>query len=329
MTCPLSDDALLDWVLLREEADPAVDAHLRGCARCGDRSRAILEEQALLRGVFAPAGPAPRALPAAATRTWPRAGVAALFLVVLGAGAFLMSTAPHPSRPAARFRHAPLAPIQSDLGLMAQKIAAARGTLPEAEDPRASAAYLELLANEETLYIEGMAHYLSESSPLSPGQEQELRRTIQSFNASLWNREDALAASREFRAKVRVLLDPEQHRAFEEFSRQGLEWRWKTDLALLMDDLSGELDLRFSEAERVRRALESNYPRTDPRAGFAVLHSDRCPPDALVDNAVLSGAVRNSLDSTYQRKFDTYLGHVKAARERAQKIIRKQRAQKQ
>jgi hypothetical protein len=205
---------------------------------------------------------------------------------------------------------------------VAQKIAAARGTLPEAEDPRTSAAYLALLATEETLYIEGMAHYLGERSPLSAEQETDLRRTIQSFDARIWSRGEPAAASQEFRDKVRALLDAEQYLAFEEFSRQGMEWQWKTDLALLMDDLCGELDLRFSEAERVRRTLESNYPRAE----FPGLRVDHCAPDALVDNAALSGAVRNSLDTSYQRKFDTYLGHVWAARERAQKIIRKHRS---
>lgn len=326
MTCPLSDDVLLDWVLLRGEADPVVDGHLRECAPCRERSRAVLEEQALLRDAFAeppsPLGLTKRVIPARVPRVWSRLGVAALFLVILGMALLLMQTARHSPRTAARFRHAPLAPIQSDLGVVAQKIAAARGTLPEAEDPRTSAAYLALLATEENLYIEGMAHYLSERSPLSDAQELDLRRAIQSFNARLWNREDPAAVSLEFRERVRALLDADQLLAFEEFSRQGMEWQWKTDLALLMDDLCVELDLRFSEAERVRRALESNYPHLE----FPGLRVDRCPPDALVDNAALSGAVRNSLDTTYQRKYDSYLGHVRAARERAQKITRKQRS---
>jgi hypothetical protein len=325
VTCPLSDDALLDWALLRGESDPVVDGHLRECAPCRERSRAVLEEQALLRDVFAeppsPVGLTKRVLPVRADRRWtPWAAAAALAIIV---GAAVLSTVHHPPpRAVVRYRHAPLAPIQSDLDRMAHRIAAARGTLPEAEDPRASAEYLALLATEENLYIEGMAHYLGERSPLSEEQELELRRTIQSFNARLWNRDEASAASREFREKVRALLDDEQHAAFEEFSRQGLEWQWKSDLALLMDDLCGELDLRFSEAERVRRALESNYPHEE----YPVLRVDHCPPDALVDSASLSGAVRNSLDTTYQRKFDTYLGHVRAARERAQKIIRKMRS---
>ncbi len=326
MTCPLSDDALLDWALRRGEPDPDVDGHLQDCAVCRQRSRAVLAEQALLREAFAeppsPSGLTRRMLPARPSRWVARAVLAALVLVALGISALVLFGARHPSKGIARYRHAPLAPIQSDLGLMAQKIAVARGTLPEAEDPRASAAYLSLLSTEENLYIEGMAHYLGERSPLSDGQEQELRRTIQGFNARVWNRESPAAASGEFRDKVRSLLDPEQFLAFEEFSRQGMEWQWKTDLALLMDDLCGELDLRFSEAERVRRALESNYPREES----PVLRLDRCPPDALVDSAALSGAVRNSLDSSYQRKFDSYLGHVRAARERAQKIIRKQRS---
>jgi hypothetical protein len=323
--CPLSDDVLLDWALQGGESDPAVDAHLRDCAPCRERSRAVLEEQALLRGAFAepasPSGLTRRVLPERAPRSWIPVGVAALVLAGAGLSMLLLSVRP-PTQALARYRHAPLAPIQSDLGLMAQKIAAARGTLPEAEDPRTSAAYLALLATEETLYIEGMAHYLGERSPLSEGQELELRRTIQSFNARVRNREESTDASKEFREKARALLDEDQYRAFEEFSRQGMEWQWKTDLALLMDDLCGELDLRFSEAERVRRALESHYPHGE----FPVLCADHCAPDALVDNAVLSGAVRNSLDSTYQRKFDTYLGHVTAARERARKIIRKLRS---
>ena len=40
---------------------------------------------------------------------------------------------------------------------------------------------------------------------------------------------------REFRGKVKALLNDEQYRAFEEFSRQGMEWQWKTDIALLME----------------------------------------------------------------------------------------------
>ncbi|HEV3027727.1 MAG TPA: hypothetical protein VG457_09155 [Planctomycetota bacterium] len=326
MTCPLSDDVLLDWALQGGEADSAVDGHLRDCAPCRERSRAVLEEQALLRGAFAeppsPSGLTRRVIPARAPRIWSRLGAAALLLAVVGLSGLILLTARTSARTSSRYRHSPLAPIQSDLGVMAQRIAAARGTLPEAEDPRTSAAYLALLASEETLYIEGMAHYLSERSPLSAEQEGDLRRTIQSFNARIWSRGEPAAASQEFRDKVRALLDAEQYLAFEEFSRQGMEWQWKTDLALLMDDLCGELDLRFSEAERVRRTLESNYPHAE----FPVLRMDHCAPDALVENAALSGAVRNSLDTTYQRKFDTYLGHVWAARERAQKIIRKHRS---
>lgn len=326
MTCPLSDDTLLDWALRRGESDPVVDGHLRDCAPCRDRSRAVLEEQALLRSAFAeppsPLGLTRRILPSRPVRPWKAMAVAALVLLVLGLGVHLVATARHPARTVARYRHAPLAPIQSDLDRMAHQIAAARGTLPESEDARASAEYLALLATEENLYIEGMAHYLGERSPLSEDQEMELRRTIQSFKARLWNRGEAADATREFREKVRTLLDDDQHVAFEEFSRQGMEWQWKSDLALLMDDLCGELDLRFSEAERVRRALESNYPHVE----CPILRVDHCPPDALVDSASLSGAVRNSLDTSYQRKFDTYLGHVRAARERAQKILRKMRS---
>lgn len=322
--CPLSDDALLDWALAGKDADPAVDAHLRDCAPCRTRSTAVLDEQALLRDAFAeppsPVGLTKRVLPASAPRSRTPALVAAL--VLIGIIAALIGTAAHPSRSVSKVRHAPLAPIQSDLGVMAHKIAAARGTLPEAEDARTTAAYLELLLREENLYIEGMAHYLSERAPLSPEQEQDLRRTIQSFNARLWGRGDAAAATGEFRDKVRMLLDEDQHLAFEEFSRQGMEWQWKTDLSLLMDDLCGELDLRFSEAEKVRRALESNYPHSES----PVLRVDRLATDALVENAELSGAVRNSLDSAYQRKFDSYLRNARAASDRAQKITRKMRS---
>jgi hypothetical protein len=326
VTCPLSDDVLLDWALRRGESDPVVDGHLRDCAPCRERSRAVLEEQALLRAAFAeppsPSGLTRRVLPSLPVRSWNGMAVAALLLLVVGLSVLLVMTARHPSRTAMRYRHAPLAPIESDLDRMAHRIAVARGTLPEAEDPRASAEYLALLATEENLYIEGMAHYLGERSPLSEEQESELRRTIQSFKAHVWNRGEAADATREFREKVHALLDDEQYVAFEEFSRQGMEWQWKTDLALLMDDLCGELDLRFSEAERVRRTLESNYPHVE----YPILRVDYCPPDALVDSASLSGAVRNSLDTSYQRKFDSYLGHVRAARERAQKILRKMRS---
>jgi hypothetical protein len=246
-----------------------------------------------------------------------------MILFSVSVGFLVLKSAGQPSRPlASRLQHEPLGPIQSDLGAVAQRIAVARGTLPEPEDPRASAAYLELLAREEGLYIEGMAHYLSERSPLTEDQELQLRRIIQDFYARSGEKADPDAASRDFRGRVRSLLDEPQYLAFEEFSRQGMEWQWKTDIAMLMDDLCGRLDLRFSEAERLRRALETNYPH----AASPVLRADRCATDPLVENPALSGAVRSSLDSTYQRKFDSYLGYVKAARDRAQKIIRRHRS---
>ncbi len=324
--CPLSDDALLEWALAPREADPEVERHLRDCRACRERSQAVAREQEKLRAAFAepplPIGLARGLGAPAPSPLWPRLGVAALLLITVAVGVLLARTASHsPARP---FRHSPLASIQSDLGEMAHRIAAARETLPEAADQKTSAAYLELLSQEERLYIEGMAHYVGERSALSAEQENDLRRAVQEFYAVLWTRLEMAEASREFRGKVKALLNDEQYVAFEEFSRQGMEWQWKTDIALLMDDLSGELDLRFSEAERVRRALLSNYPHLD----LPVLFASHCPPDPLVDNPTLSGAVRNSLDASYRRKFDTYLGSVKLARERAAKIVRQGRAQR-
>jgi hypothetical protein len=323
--CPLSDDALLEWALAPGEADPEIERHLRDCRACRERSEAVAREQEKLRAAFAepplPAGLARGLAAAPPPARWPRLGVAALLLVTIAVGVLLARTASHPAA-ARRYRHAPLASIQSDLGEMAHRIAAARETLPEAADQKTSAAYLELLSQEERLYIEGMAHYVGERSALTPDQEGELRRAVQEFYAVLWTRVDVAEASREFRDKVKALLNDEQHLAFEEFSRQGMEWQWKTDISLLMDDLSGELDLRFSEAERVRRALLSNYPHPD----LPVLLADHCPPDPLVDNPTLSGAVRNSLEPGYRRKFDSYLGSVTLARERAAKILRQSRA---
>ncbi len=327
--CPISDDALLDWALARGSGDPEIAAHLAACAPCRERSRSVLREQELLRGLYAQPLP-PAALVREFVRAEPRSpgrrlAIAAMVLCSLALGFLVLKSAGQPPRPtASRFRHAPFAPIQSDLGAVAQRIAAARGTLPEPEDPRASAAYLQLLAQEEGLYIEGMAHYLSERSPLTEDQELQLRRIIQDFYARSGAKADPDAVSRDFRDRVRGLLGEPQYLAFEEFSRQGMEWQWKTDIAMLMDDLCGRLDLRFSEAERLRRALETNYPRAES----PLLRADRCPTDPLVESAALSGAVRSSLDSTYQRKFDTYLGHAKAARERAQKIIRRPRTPK-
>jgi hypothetical protein len=325
--CPLSDDALLEWALAPREADPEIDRHLQDCRACRERSQAVAREQEKLRAAFAepplPIGLARNLGAPAPSSLWSRLGVAALLLVTVAVGVLLARTANH-SAASRLYRHSPLASIQSDLGEVAHKIAAARETLPEAEDQKASAAYLELLSQEERLYIEGMAHYVGERSALSAEQEVELRRAVQEFYAVLWTRVEPAEASRDFRGKVRALLNDEQNRAFEEFSRQGTEWQWKTDIALLMDDLSGELDLRFSEAERVRRALMTNYPHLD----LPVLLANHCPPDPLVDNPTLSGAVRNSLDASYRRKFDSYLGSVKLARERAAKIVRQGRAQR-
>jgi hypothetical protein len=116
---------------------------------------------------------------------------------------------------------------------------------------------------------------------------------------------------------MRGILDEKQYVAFEEFSRKGMEWEWKNDVSLLTDNLSEELDLRFSEAERVRQVLESNYPK----ANILVPCLHECPPDPLVDNPKVKGAVRNSLDATHHVAFESYLGKVRAARERARRIV--------
>lgn len=319
--CPLSDEALLDWALFPKEADPELLRHLRDCRSCGERSRVVLREQDLLRGAFErPAHPTAKAR----APIWPRVGIAALLLLGVGVGAVLARVAPVPLRPSplSRHRHAPMAPIQSDLGVMAQKIAAARETLGNAEDQTATHAYLALLTQEEELYIDEMEHFLSERSALSPDQEESLRRMIHGFYVRISSQDKLVEASRGFRDQVRSLLNEEQYLAFEEFSRQGMEWQWKTAIALLVDDLCLELDLRFSEGERVRRALESKYPRVN----LPVLCSDHCPPDPLVVDPILSGAVRNSLDAAYHRKFETYLGHVTVARDRALKITRQRRS---
>jgi hypothetical protein len=331
--CPLSDDALLDWVLFPKEADPELVRHLRDCRSCEERSLVVLREQGLLQIAFQE----PVRIPRRADRvTNPRGaflgsriGVAALVLLSVGVGALISWSAHAPSRRShgsslSRVRQAPLGPIVSDLSVMAQKIAAARDTLGGAEDEKASSTYLELLSQEEELYIDGMEHYLSEQSALSPDQEENLRGRIRNFYALNLSPEDVGEASRTFRDQVRALLNEKQYQAFEEFSRQGTDWQWKTAIALLVVDLCLELDLRFSEGERVRRTLELNYPRVD----LPVLCGDRCPPDPMVDNPTLCGAVRNSLDASHLRKFETYLGHVKIARDRALKITRQHQSPK-
>src|SRR6185295_9407345 len=118
--CPLSDDALLDWALARGSADPAIDAHLAACAACRERSRSVQREQDLLRGLYAQPAP-PDRLVREFVRPEPRApgrlAAAAMILVSVSVGFLILKSAAHPAKPvASRYRHAPLAPIQSDLG---------------------------------------------------------------------------------------------------------------------------------------------------------------------------------------------------------------------
>lgn len=325
--CPLSDDALLEWALAPAEADPEIGRHLGECPACRERSRAVEREQELLKKAFVEPLPSlrleQRVAPRAAGPVWSRIGVAALLLIAIAVGILLTRTADHATsrHRMSRYAHGALAPIQSDLGTVAHKIAAARETLPESADQRIASAYLELLSREEGLVLEGMEHYLSENSPLSDDQETELRRAVGEFYTVLYLRENLGDASRGLREKVRTFLNSDQILAFEQFSREGLEWQRRTDISILMEDLAEEFDLRFSEAEKVRAALETNYPRAE----LPLPRVDRCPSDPLVDNPTLSGAVRNSLDARYRGKFDTYLGQVQTARERALKIVRQAR----
>lgn len=301
-----SEDDLLEMALRAAEPDAVENPHLSSCAACAARYRAVLAEQSLLRRAFA-REEAPAAAPAPRRRGLLIAA-AALFVGAM-LGAFL-------ARPGERRESGrSLREVEDEFG----RIPAELGSLREGATARLEKELPGMLSRAEALYAERLERFLDMASPLSDAQRTELRVAVDAVFARVWEEDDVDRLAREFRETLRGALDEAQYRALEERLASDRDRDWELEVEIVLDELSEALNLRFSEAAEVRRALREHLPKAE----LPLLALAQWPPDRLAGDRKLSGAVRTALPSGYHAEFGRYMDGLRSARRRFEQAARK------
>lgn len=305
MSHPNEDD-LLELALRAAEPDAVEDPHVSSCPSCAARYRAVLAEQSLLRRAFAREEAPVRA--EAPRRRGLLVAAAALFVGAM-LGAFL-------ARPAGRAEAGrSLREMESELG----RIPAELGSLRESGAERLEEEFPRILSRAEALYSERLERFLDMASPLSDAQRAELRRAVDAIFARVWDEGDVDRLAREFRETLRGALDEAQYRALEEQLASDRDREWELEVEIVLDELSEALNLRFSEAAELRRALREHLPKTD----LPLLALAQWPADRLAGDRKLSGALRTALPSGYHAEFGRYVDRLNTARRRFAQAARK------
>ena len=295
-----SEDDLLELALAAGEPDAVEDPHVSSCADCAARYRAVLAEQSLLRRAFA-REPAPAEAP---RRRGLLVAAAALFVGAM-LGAFL-------ARPGAGPGGRSLREVEEELGRIPAELGSLEMARLEEELPR-------VLSRAEALYAERLERFLDMTAPLSDEQRAELRGAVDEVFARVWTAEDVDGLAREFRETLRGALDEAQYRALEERLASDLDREWELEVEIVLDGLSEALNLRFSEAAEVRRALRQHLPKS------ALPLLARWPADRLAGDRKLSGAVRTALPTGYHAEFGRYVDGLRSTRRRFEQAARKPR----
>lgn len=293
----LGDDDLLD-LALEGVGRPDARIHLRQCASCARRFEAVLGEQEALRRALAvedvPAAPRPR-----------RRRVALVLAGALGAAAAVMvavGLSVRVPRPPEAPRILTIRRLEREIERLVRAIAAQRGVLRPQEQEEAHA-FGQLLLEAERRYAQLVGLYVAEAEPLSERQQGELARLLAQAHEQVLSDQARAEVRARFRAALREVLAPFQWAVFEHYVRHEVEEAWRRDVDALGEDLAEALDLKFSEAEAVRRALlasggEGDFPDVPVWEG---------PADLLVGNPLLARVVRGALAPERRAAFDAYL----------------------
>jgi len=316
-----SDDALLELALAGADGDPEAAEHVRTCVECSLRYAAVLAEQNLLRATLSGSAPPdalrrkimPRRFP------WILAGAAAAALLGLSLAflAFRPGRAPSGAS-GTTMTPADIERTRNGLRAIVQELEDARDTLASPVDDRTAKTYAKLLHEKEKLYADALGSYLNFFSPLSSKQVEELRRIVHEFGTRAAEEADVRRLAEEYRARARSLLNDTQELAFEEYTREEIEWDRKNDIDMLTEDLAQEFDLRYSDVRKVREILEEKYPRSE----IPMFCLGWYASDTLSEDSFLSDSVRKALDSSHHSALDGYLKEVRLSREESNRIAR-------
>jgi hypothetical protein len=306
----LGDDELLDLAL--EDAGRAqAQAHLRECASCARRFEAILGEQEAIRRALAVEG-APR-------RPRSRRHRVALALAgALGAAAAVaiaLGAAGRAPRPAEVPRALAIRQLEREIERLVRAIAAQRQVL-RPQEPEEARAFGGLLVEAERRYAELVGLYVAEAAPLSERQRRELARLLHEAHEEALLDRGRVEVRARFRDALREVLGPSQWAAFEHYVRHEAEEVWARDVDAVVEDLADALDLKFSEAEAVRRALLSSGGGGD----FPDVPVWESPADLLVGRPLLARVVRGALASERRGAFDAYLEAARRSWEGAREV---------
>jgi hypothetical protein len=302
-----SEDDLLDLALRAAEPDARPDPHVEACPECGARYRAVLAEQSLLRRAFAGGNAPARLAPAPKRRSLLPVAAALLFGAALGS--LFMTVPKREVDPLSLER------VEDEL----RRIPAEVGSLRAAELARLEREVPQILSRAEALYGERLERLLDMASPLNDAQRSELRSAVDAIYDRVWTEEDGGKLAREFRETLRTALNEAQYRALEDRLARDREVEWEQELEIVLDELSEALNLRFSEAEEVRRTLREHFPKTD----LPLLSMAQWPPDRLAGDRKLSGAVRKVLPAGYHAEFGRYVDALQSGRKRFEQAARR------
>jgi hypothetical protein len=317
-----SDEDLLELALAGDDAD--VRGHVTQCAECRARFDAVEREQALIASAFSDVALPDRLRDALTPRParWPWAVVAAAALL-LGTTTFFAARADHWHREAARLgldaaalRPAPEAkraePEESRWKLrnVAHQVSEKRseGQVPE---------FARDLGDMRAIVIDSLGSFVE----LTDDQRHRMDELMGRLTNRMLSSENAATLALEYHDALKEILTAEQFAEIEKWSAAEGDWARTDAIEMVIDELAAALDLRHSEGERLREALDASYPATGTYAPFLMAN----PSDPLLDNPRLAQAVRGEISAAYHTKFDAYLKNLAAQRTFMEKAMKERK----
>jgi hypothetical protein len=311
----LGDDELLE-LALEGGIHPDAESHLRECAFCARRFEAVQgEQEAIRRALEVESGPRPRR-PGRRRAAWAGAalGIAAVVAIAWGAA----GRAPRVVDPP---RALTIRRCEREIERLVRAIAAQRQVLrPEKHEE--ARAFGRMLVEAERRYAELVGLYVAEAAPLSERQKVEIVRLLHEAHERALSDDGRGEVASGFRAALREVLDASQFAAFEHYVRHEAEEAWRREVDAVAEDLADALDLKFSEAEAVRKALLCSGAGGD----FPDVPVWESPSDLLAGSPLLARVAREALGPERRAAFDAYLEAARRSREDARQVALRYRA---
>ena len=156
---------------------------------------------------------------------------------------------------------------------------------------------------------------------LTDDQRRRMDELMGRLTSRMLAAENAATLASEYHAALKEILTPEQFTELEKWSAAEGEWARADAIELVIDELAAALDLRHSEGEQLREALDAAYPATGTYAPFLMAN----PSDPLLDDPKLAQAVRSDLPAAYHPTFDAYLKNLATQRAFMEKAMKERK----